>query len=336
MVPSQDKLRAALEMLKIRELRDLGYERDVDVSSNRKEDWVEELLQQDWSEDQFDGLINWIETLEREDQPRGRYMVKIGELESLGNSGSSQDFEQKLSNREVAFSEDKSTVESEGFEVEEKDDESLEGTYWTKTDDYILDPLGELRETSKIYGTGFEVDFSEDRLYIQASLHAKAQRLQNIAQELGLDMTPIGFQHLSNPKANEKMEEFVDDFESELESFDKQQRFGDFVSILQIKQVRIEVDGQNIKKVDFDGRRDIFDHDDVRTFVDDRDGRVVQIEGTMKYKGQDFFFKVGYDDDFGRFNIEKKGQRDGDLAIVDDATEFLDNIYQEHFAEPTV
>lgn len=333
---SEDKLRAALEMLKLGEMRDLGYERDIDVSSNRKDDWVEALLRQEWSEEEFSELKDWIAILEREEQARGRYMVNIGELESLGNKPAIKDLGQKLSNREVSFADDKSVIESEGFEIEDENGDELEGTYWTKTDDYLLDPLGELRETSRIYGNGFKVNFKSNRLYIQASLPAKARRLLNIIQELGLNVTPVGFQNLSNSLANEKMEEFVQDFESRLDSLDEQQRIGDFVSRLQVKQVKIEVDGQYIKRVDFDGRRNIFHHDEVRRFVEERDGRVAKIEGTMKFKGQDFFFKAGYDSDFGLFNIEKKGARNGDLAIVNDATEFLNNIYQEHFAEPTV
>lgn len=102
---------------------------------------------------------------------------------------------------------------------------------------------------------------------------------------------------------------------------------------LKIKKVKIEVDGQNIKGVKIDGRSNIFDHEDVRMFIEDRDGRLVFLEGEMKYKGQDFYFQCGYDKKFGRLSVEKKGKRSGNLAILNEAYEFLNDIYRDHFIE---
>ncbi|GAB7010448.1 hypothetical protein [Halorubrum trueperi] len=327
-----DKLRAALGMLKLRELRDLGYERDIDISSNRKDDWVDEFLRLDWSKEQFSELIDWIVVLEQEEKSRGKYLVDIVGIESLVDDDPVEEIREKFSEMEVEFSENGSEVVSEGFEIEDNSSVELGGTYWSKTDDYILDPLGELRETSRIYGTGFGVDPDKEQFYISASLPAKAEGLLNIVERTGLSLSPVGYQDLANDEANRKMERFVEDFEIKLQENDSQERFGDFVSILQIKQVKIEVDEQSIKRIDFNGRRNIFDHPDVRMFVEDRDGRVSQIEGTMKYNGQDFFFKTGYTPKFGTYTIEKKGQRSGNLAIVEEAENFLEELYQDHFA----
>ena len=104
-------------------------------------------------------------------------------------------------------------------------------------------------------------------------------------------------------------------------------------SRLKIKTVKIEVDEHQIKSVQIGGRTNIFDHEDVRMFTEDRDGRLVSIKGEMKYKGQDFYFQCGYDDKFGRLTVEKKGKRNGNLAIVEEAYDFLDQIYREHFID---
>jgi len=104
-------------------------------------------------------------------------------------------------------------------------------------------------------------------------------------------------------------------------------------SRLKIKKVKIEVDEQQIKSVKIGGRTNIFDHPDVRMFTEDRDGRLVYIEGEMKYKDQGFFFQCGYDDKFGRLSIEKKGKRNGNINIKNEAYDFLDEIYREHFID---
>lgn len=104
-------------------------------------------------------------------------------------------------------------------------------------------------------------------------------------------------------------------------------------SRLKIKEVAIQVDEQKIKNVRIGGRTDIFDHDDVQMFIEDRDGRIRYIEGEMKYKDQDFYFKGGYDSMFGRFSVEKKGQRNGNLAIRDEAYDFLNRLYREYFID---
>lgn len=102
-------------------------------------------------------------------------------------------------------------------------------------------------------------------------------------------------------------------------------------SRLKIREVKIEVDEKRLKRVEIGGRTNIFDHDQVRKVLDERDGRIVQIQGEMKFKDQGFYFQCGYTDKFGKVQVTKKGQRNGNLMIVEEAFDFLEKLFMDHF-----
>lgn len=102
-------------------------------------------------------------------------------------------------------------------------------------------------------------------------------------------------------------------------------------SRLKITTVNIAVHEQEIKSVEIGGRTDIFRHKDVRHFIENRDGRIVQLEGEMKFKDNYFDFQVGYDDDFGRVKVRKKQEPTGNLQAVEEAFDFLDELFHDHF-----
>lgn len=227
MTVPQDKLRAALEMLHKQELKDVAYDRGLDQSYNRRSDLIDEITDDEWTEDGFDELIDLVERLEKEDQPKNHYIMQIENISQIGDEPEKETILAKLGNQEVGFTDDSTGIEHAGFEINEDEGQVIKGTYWTKTEDYILNPLGELRPTSTLYGTGFKVNLDERRLYIQASLYGKAQGLRNIFGEMGVTVTPVGFQDLTNDAANDKMAEFVDEFEERLDELDEQSRLGD-------------------------------------------------------------------------------------------------------------
>ena len=223
----QDKLRAALQMLHKSELEDVAYDMGVELSANRKDDVVDELTREDWEDEAFSELIDLVEHLEKEDRPRGHYISEIESVSSVGDQTPKESILSKLRNREVEFTDDGTDIEEAGFEADDGADDSIQGTYWTKTEDYILNPLGDLRPTSTLYGTGFTIDLEEERVYIQASIYGKAQGLRSLFEEMGITLEPVGFQNLTNEASNRKMEEFVEDFEARLDELDDQTQLGD-------------------------------------------------------------------------------------------------------------
>lgn len=104
-----------------------------------------------------------------------------------------------------------------------------------------------------------------------------------------------------------------------------------------IDEVAVMVEGQNpIKTVDIDGSDDIFNHQEVRRLVDDKNGKIRKIKGEMLYKrGTKFDFQAGFtsDQNFGRLKVSKKGQRTGNDQIVEDAYDFLFEIYKDYFID---
>jgi hypothetical protein len=107
--------------------------------------------------------------------------------------------------------------------------------------------------------------------------------------------------------------------------------------LLIIDEVEVMVEGDNpIENVDIDGSDDIFEHPEVRRLVNEKDGKIRKIKGEMIYtRNTKFDFQAGFtsDQSFGRLKVSKKGQRTGDAQIVDDAFDFLYEIYEEYFID---
>ena len=105
--------------------------------------------------------------------------------------------------------------------------------------------------------------------------------------------------------------------------------------VLKIKGIKIFIEDGDIKNVNLGGREDIFEHPDVKHFLEKRDGKVIQISGDFQLNGRIFDFKVGYSmkDGLGTIIVRKKGQKTGDLTIIKDAFNFLYSLYNIYFIE---
>ncbi len=104
---------------------------------------------------------------------------------------------------------------------------------------------------------------------------------------------------------------------------------------LRIKLIRIFIEGGELRDVNIEGREDIFDHPDVRHFLKNREGRIIYISGDFEFRGISFYFQAGYimGEGLGRISVRKKGRRTGNLAIRNEAFDFLYEIYKEYFIE---
>lgn len=101
---------------------------------------------------------------------------------------------------------------------------------------------------------------------------------------------------------------------------------------LEIKNVKIFLEGGDVKNVFVGGRTDILGHKIVKYFLDEWDGRIILIQGNMRYKDKWFDFKVGYqqmEPKFGNISIAKKGEAIGSLDRG--AYKLLFRIYKTYF-----
>lgn len=333
MAVDKEKLENALQMLPIQELRKIIDERELGVKSRSSDELIEAIISDKWTDDEFDQLLKRIGDIKRETEPLGYYIANIDSIEQLTNRPFHEQLTERLRSNPANFDEE-NNLTSEGFEINSHEADELKATYWTQTINYTLDPLGKLRPRKTLYDTGFRVDFDDDRVFIETDIYGKARGLVTALEDNGLHLKEVGHQSLTNKRANEKVEDFVEDLEQSLEdrnnNVQKQLSSLSF-DIVEIDSVKILVDGAEIKDVRIDGRTNIFTHEDVDHFTSDRDGEIVQIEGEMYYEDNFFDFQAGYNENLGRLKVRKKGQAIGDIELVYDAYEFLYDRYEDHF-----
>lgn len=102
---------------------------------------------------------------------------------------------------------------------------------------------------------------------------------------------------------------------------------------LEIKNVKIFLEGGDVKNVYVGGRTDILGHKIVKYFLDEWDGRILLIQGQMKYNKIWFDFEVGYQitPKIGKLTVVKKGAAVGELNIIQDAYTLLFDLYKQYF-----
>lgn len=104
-----------------------------------------------------------------------------------------------------------------------------------------------------------------------------------------------------------------------------------------IDTVKISLRTGEIEEINVNGRTDIFEHDEVERYTEDKDGKIIKIGGEFEYGNNRFNFTVGYSKesgvDLGRISVKKQGRRTGDLGAREEAFEFLENIYDDYFVD---
>ena len=106
-----------------------------------------------------------------------------------------------------------------------------------------------------------------------------------------------------------------------------------------ISEVSILNDKGKIEKVDLSGTEDIdnlLDHDDAEHFKENRDGRIIEVGGEMKYKNDWYKINVGYTKggptgSNGKIVIEKRGSGFDSVSEKDEVYEFVYDIYEDYF-----
>lgn len=106
---------------------------------------------------------------------------------------------------------------------------------------------------------------------------------------------------------------------------------------LQVDTVKVWLPGHEVQRVRLGGNTDIFDNEEVELFTEDRDGKIVAIEGEFDFRNIPFDFIVSYASEsgvqMGRVSVEKKGGDPIDPAVRQDAYDLLERIYEKHFVD---
>ena len=321
----------------IGEIRDIIDERpELSITSRKKDVLIEALLSVSWDDDQFENLKQRFSKTRREKTPMGHYVLEINDIELLTDQSKHEEIKNKLLRNEATLNDN--GLEESGFKVKEANQEIVSGIYWTKTQTFRLDALRRLRSLERTYDFGFEIDLVNDHLYMTGDNYGKVGELRSAFESAGFDLEPVTLDNIDDPdEANEKVRNFVSELRSELNDARQQQEVSDYsedegLNILDIDEIKIKLLSGELRRANLEGWEDIFENDQVLDLTENEGGRISRIKGEFEYRDTDFSFNIGYTDDYGRVSIKKKGQLVG-VDVVEDAFEFLSELYEEYYVE---
>jgi len=335
MPPDDEEVRTALEMIPINVLRTMIEERGLGVKSRSSDDLIDALIGDSWTDDDYEELKQRLGRIKREQEPYRRYIV---ELEAL-NQGVDPDQPTQSRIKEILSTNlrevDETGLVEPGFEVDEVNEDSVTGVHWTRSINYTISPLDEVKTQETVYATGFTFDLESNILLINSSLPSKAKNLTNVLQAHGIGTGDVGHDDLSNEQANREVQAFINDLLDKLRDRTDQSSLDptDTPSVLEVDLVEMLVDESELKDVRIGGRADIFDNPTVESFQEDHDARVVRLEGQFRLEGNYYNFTAGYTDGMGQVSVEKQGRVEERPELVKEAFDFLYGPYDQHFVD---
>jgi hypothetical protein len=334
MSPSDEEVRTALEMMPINVLRTMIEERELGVTSRSSDTLINHLVDDGWTNEEYEDLKQRLVQVQREKQPYGRYIV---ELDSLDQSVDSDEPTHEriatiLGTNTAEF--DETGLAEPGFQVDEINEDSVTGIHWTKSINYKITPLNEVKTDETVYETGFTFDLDANILLIDCSLPAKANNLTNVLQQHGIITESVGHSGLATKTANQYVQNFVDEFKDRLLDVTDQRSLDPIdSSALEVDLVEMLVDGAELEDIRIGGRTDIIGNDTVEKFRENHDARVVRLEGQFRLDGTYYNFTTGYTDGMGQVSVTKQGRVEERPDLVNRAFDFIYKSYDPYFVD---
>jgi len=316
-------------------LRNLVDERNLGVTSRSSDELIESLVDDGWTDRQYEELKERLGAIKLEKEPYGRYIVNLGGL----NQGVDPD--QRTHQRIEAILETNTCVFDEtglaepGFEIDTVNESTVTGIHWTKSINYTLSPLNEVKTQETVYATGFNFDLDTRILLINCSLPAKAKNLTTTLNRLGIGTEDVGHDELTNRRANREVQSFINDIKQDLLDRTNQLAIDetDTSSVLEIDLVELLVDEAELKDVRIGGRTDIIDNPTVEELREEHDSRVVRLEGQFRLDEKYYDFTSGYTDGMGQVTVRKQGRVEERPELVEQAFDFVYETYDRYFVD---
>lgn len=329
------------DLMSINDLRDIIEDRDLNVKARRTEKLVNAILADRWTEQEFELLKQNIAQKQEETEPKGYYIQSISSIDRFTDRPLHKEIQERLKQDEARI-EDNSVVE-DGFELTSIGENVVKGVHWSQNTTYLLGPFNQLRSRESLYNTEFEIDIENDLVFIGADRFGKARGFSSELQSKSIELEPVGHHRLLGDKANDLIDDFVDELNKTLRAKARESQTGvsefsdaetsDLDSPVKIDTVNVQIESGELKEVRVGGRADIFDVKTVKQLREDRDGKIAQIKGEILYKNEYFKFHVGYNEITGRVSIKKKGRAKGDVHLVQEAYDTLYDLYDEYFID---
>ena len=335
MAPSAEKVRTALEMIPISVLRTMVEERELGVTSRSSDELIDAIVDDGWTEEEYERLKQRLGDIKREQEPYGRYIVEIGTInQSVGTDEPTHERIQTiLQTNPCVF--DETGLAEPGFKIDQSAQDSVTGIHWTKSINYKISPLNEVKTQETVYDTGFNFDLESNIVLINCSLLSKAKNFINVLRTHGIETEDVGHDDLANGAANQQVQNFIDNFKERLLAQTDQSSLDqtDTSSVLEVDLVEMLVDESELEDVRIGGRTDIIDNPAVEEFRDDHDARVVRLEGQFRLNGRYFNFTAGYTDGMGQVTVKKQGRVEERPELVEEAFDFLYESYGRYFVD---
>jgi len=322
-------------MIPINILRRLIDERDLGVKSRSSDELINHLLEDGWTDQEYEALKQRLVNIQREKRPYSRYVVDLDSLnDGVGEDVPKQErIETLLEVNPAEF--DETGLADPGFKIDVVDENTVTGIHWTKSINYNITPLNEIKTDETVYDTGFNFDLDDNILLIDCSLPAKASNLTNVLQQQGITTESVGHDDLATQTANEFVQEFVDEFKQRLLDQSDQTSLDptDTNSALEIDLVEMLVDEAELEDIRIGGRTDIIGNPTVQNLREGHDARVVRLEGQFRLNGTYYNFITGYTDGMGKVSVKKQGRVEERPELVNEAFDFLYTSYDRYFVD---
>ena len=207
----KEDLREVLRLFPIYQIRMIIKERNIGVKSRDQEELIDALVSDEWSDKEYEELIERLKTIEEEGRPLGYYLCKIAESPEI------EETVQELRENEAQFDEEGRLLKS-GYQIHHTSDSELEATRWKIDIERNFNfRTGEVEKNEKVLPVDFTVDLNDERVYIDTNQYGKARSVSTKLAECGFVFEDIGHRNLDHEEANEQVRRFVDALEEKVE-----------------------------------------------------------------------------------------------------------------------
>lgn len=211
MTVDQEDLREILRLFPLYQIRMIVDERGTDAKSRDPEELIDALVQEEWTDEEYESLVDRLQTIQEEGRPLGYYICKINDSLAI------ETLEQELLQNEAQF-DDEGHIKKEGYQVHHSSETELEATRWRIDVERDFNfRTGEVETSENVKPVDFEVDLDDMRVFIDTNQYGKAKSIQSKLEKSGFDFEGVGHRNLNSEDANDQVESFVDALEDKLE-----------------------------------------------------------------------------------------------------------------------
>ena len=211
MIVDDEELREILRLFKLYQIRMIIEERGTNITSNDQEELIDALVDEEWSEEEFENLIDRLQIFGQEGRPLGYYICVIEEHPDI------ETFTRTLRQHEAEFDEEGHLIEG-GYQINDISDTEFEATRWKVDINKSFNfRTGEIEMSEDVKPVSFTVDTDEERVFIETNQYGKARNISTTLEKAGFEFSDIGHRNMAPENANDRVRSFVESLGEEVD-----------------------------------------------------------------------------------------------------------------------